>query len=177
MSIQTCMIEPIVIVIGREEVEAQDTSGSLSLLQGFLATPETAKNHFEKVDIAFHGYEAQTSELWEIPAVRNFVFKLDDAFPYWAYFLSKSHPGLQALILCFLPPFLTEDAKAQIFSERLRPLLLDRWFPAMNQICTYVGMTDDEIERLTNRVISYIKKGRLPDVEGIDVTTINLNSN
>lgn len=91
--------------------------------------------------------------------MRNFVFKMDEALPYWFYFLSKNDLALQALILCFMPPYLTEEAKAQIFPERLQPLLLERWFPAMNHICEFVEMPEEEIERLTNRVMSYVAKG------------------
>jgi len=171
------MVDPIVIVIARDEVESQDISRALSMLKALLSTPETAKEHFEKIDIAFHGYDDDTRELFEIPEVRNFVFKLDEAFPYWFYFLSKNDLGLQALVLCFMPPYLTEEAKAQIFPERLQPLLLERWFPAMNQVCEFVEMPEEEIERLTNRVMSYIANGRLPDIQGIEVGSADLSFN
>jgi hypothetical protein len=171
------MLNPIVVVIAREEVESQDIRRPLSMLKVFLTSPETARNHFEKIDIVFHGYDDDTRELFEIPEVRNFAFKLDEAFPYWFYFLSKNDLGLQALMLCFLPPYLTEEAKTQIFPERLQPLLLERWFPAMNYVCEFVEMPEDEIERLTNRVMSYIANGRLPHIEGIEVANADLSSN
>lgn len=147
------------------------------MLSALLATPGAAREHFEKVDIAFYGYDDDTRELFEIPEVRNFVFKLDEAFPYWFYFLSKNALGLHAILLCFLPPYLTAEAKARIFPERLQPLLLERWFPAMNYVCELVEMPEEEIERLTNRVMSYIAKGRLPDIEGIEVANADLSSN
>jgi len=65
------------------------------MLKAFLTSPETARNHFEKIDIVFHGYDDDTRQLFEIPEVRNFAFKLDEAFPYWFYFLSKNDLGLQ----------------------------------------------------------------------------------
>jgi hypothetical protein len=171
------MLDPLVIVITRQEVESLDITGPLNMLQPLLESPQTARNHFEKIDLAFHGYDDDSRELFEIPDVRNFVFKLDDAFPYWFYFLSKNDLGLQALILCFMPPYLTEVAKQQIFPERLQPLLLERWFPAMNHVCEFVEMPEEEIERLTNRVMSYVENGRLPDIEGIDVADVDLSSN
>ena len=170
------MIDPIVLVIARDEVESRDIRRPLSLLQGFLANAATARAYFERIDIAFHGYDDDTRELCEIPEVRNFALKLDDAFPYWFYFLSKNGLGLQALILCLLPPYLTEEAKARVFPERLQPLLLERWFPAMNQVCEFVEMPEEEIERLTNRVMSYVAKGRLPDIEGIEVAKADLST-
>ena len=40
------MVDPIVIVIAREEVESQDISRALSMLKAPLSTPETAKHRF-----------------------------------------------------------------------------------------------------------------------------------
>ena len=76
-----------------------------------------------------------------------------------------------------MPPYLTEEAKAQVFPERLHPLLLERWFPAMNYVCEFVKMPKEEVVRLTNRVMSYIAKGRLADIEGIEIADSDLSSN
>ena len=73
----------------------------------------------ERVEISFHGYDHTPQELFEIPEVRNFVYQLDEQFPFWLFFLSKRHLGLQCLLFCFLPPFLTEDARSRIFPERI----------------------------------------------------------
>lgn len=65
------MLDPIVILIARKEVESQDISRILSMLKTLLSNPETAKEHFEKIDIAFHGYDDDTRELFEIPEAFN----------------------------------------------------------------------------------------------------------
>jgi hypothetical protein len=61
-----------------------------------------------------------------------------------------------------LPPFLTEEGRAQVFPERINELLTRRWFPAMNQICQYVGFSNHQIDQLTDRTMTYITQGRLP---------------
>jgi hypothetical protein len=38
-------------------------------------------------------------------------------------------------------------------------------------------MPKEEVVRLTNRVMSYIAKGRLPDIEGIEIADSDLSSN
>lgn len=116
----------------------------------------------ERVDIAFHGYDHTHEELFEIPEVRDFVYKLDEQFPFWLYFLSKRHLGLQCLLWCFLPPFLTVEARSKIFPERINDLLTKRWLPAMNQIGEHLGLSESQIERLTERALSYITNGRFP---------------
>ena len=155
-------IDPLVLVISRAEVEAMDTSAALGVLKRLTESPGTAKKFVERVDISFHGYEHTQEELFEITEVRNFVYQLDEQFPFWLYFMSKCHLGLQCLLLCFLPPYLTEDARSKIFPTRINQILVNRWFPAMNHICEYVGFSEVQIERLTKRAIAYFKNGRFP---------------
>jgi len=156
------MVDPLVIVISRSEVEAMDTSVPLGTLKKLTESPNTARGFVERVDIAFHGYDHTHEELFEIQEVRNFVYKLDEQFPFWLYFMSKRHLGLQCFLWCFLPPFLSDDARSQIFPERINDLLTRCWFPAMNHICEYVGLSESQIELLTERALAYIVNGRFP---------------
>lgn len=148
-----------VIVITRDEVNARDTSSVVSALRSLMQSPARARQFFEQVDIAFHGYDDITAELFEIDAVRDYARALDEQFPYWLFFMDKTGSGLHCLSLCFMPPFLTKAAKQKIFPERLDALLSNRWFPAMNQICDWVGFSEDEIEALSDRSVTYLLYG------------------
>lgn len=152
------MFSPI-IVVSREEVVAKDMSSVLETLRALLASPEAALSYFETVDIAFHGYNDWREELFEIQEVREFVYALDEQFPYWLFFLDKTALGLQCIAHCFLPPFLTPEAKQKIFPERLNQLLTTHWFPAMNYVCEAVGFTKEQIETLTDRSVEYLLGG------------------
>jgi hypothetical protein len=153
-------VGPLIVVVSREEVETGDISPALSVFQSALSSKEKAMSLCDNMDIAFDGYNHDPRELFEIPGVRDFAYRLDDEFPYWLFFLSKRHLGLQCLTFCALPPFLTDEAKAQVFPTKIDELLSSRWFPAMNHMCSYVGFSEDEIEKLTNRVIDYIMRGK-----------------
>jgi len=155
-------VDPLAVMVSRGEVESADIAPSLSVLRTLKGSPETAREFFERVDIAFHGYDDVTFELFEIPEVRDFVHKLDGEFPFWLFFLSKRYPGLGCLLLCFLPPFLTDEGRAETFPERIGQLLTNRWVPAMNHICEYARFSEREIMELTDRVMAYITKGRFP---------------
>lgn len=154
--------DPLVIVVSRAEVESHDTSVAMSVLNQLCTSPQVARGHLERVDIAFHGYDHQADELFEIPAVRQYVQELDNQFPYWLYFLSKRHLGLQCLLHCFLPPFLKEEARNRIFPERINQLLTQRWYPAMAQMCQLTGLSDEQVEQLVDRALKYITEGRFP---------------
>jgi hypothetical protein len=147
-------------MVSRRDVEAADTSSTLGVLRRLIESPATARQFFERVDIAFHGYDDASEELFEILEVRDFVYKLDEQFPFWLFFLSKHHLGLQCLLLCLLPPFLTETGRSEHFPQRIGELLERRWFPAMNDICKYVGFSQHQIEELTDRIEAYINQGK-----------------
>ncbi|MFB1487783.1 MULTISPECIES: hypothetical protein [unclassified Thiocapsa] len=156
------MFSPIIIV-SREEVNSKDTISVLKALHALVASPEGALRYFESVDIAFHGYNDWNEELFEIQVVRECVYALDEEFPYWLFFLDKSALGLQCIAHCFLPPFLTDEAKKEIFLERLNDLLTRRWFPAMNQVCDAAGFSEEQIEALSERSVRYLLGGPISD--------------
>lgn len=155
------MFEPLLIVVSKDEVQSGDISPALGSLKKLIESPELARSYKENVDIAFHGYDDYQEEIFEMSEVRDYVYELDEKFPFWLYFLSKKHLGLQALLLCFLPPCLNEKGKARIFPERIDSLLSKRWFPALNHIGEFVGMDEDENKAITERSIQYILNGPL----------------
>jgi hypothetical protein len=148
-------VNPVVIVISRDEVEGRVASSALGALKSCLSSPAQALSFFEKLDIAFHGYDNDPRELFEIPEVRNYVSRLDIQFPFWLFFLTKDGSGLQCIMFCLMPPYLTEEARKTVLPQRLDDLLSGRWFPAMNHICELVGFSERRIENLTDRVADY----------------------
>jgi hypothetical protein len=109
--------------------------------------------------IAFHGYEQDTRELFEIPEIWEYVHLLDDKFPYWLFFLTKNGLGLQCITLCLMPPYLSKKGRETVLPQRLNKLLNERWFPAMNHVCEAVGYSEQRIEKLTDDVVNYFQAG------------------
>lgn len=111
------------------------------------------------MDLRFSGHDEDVEELFEVAGVRSFIQQLDVEFPYWLYYMSKETNALQAVILSFLPPFLTAEAKAVEFPKRLEQLLTRRWIPALNAIADFAGLEDDEVDLLTDQAVDYIISG------------------
>ena len=88
------------VVVDRSEVEALDVSGTAATLSRVLADRETVERYRGRVDVAFLGYTDDPRELRDIPEVRRFCSKLDDAFPYWFYFLSTDGVTLGVIASC-----------------------------------------------------------------------------
>lgn len=153
--------DPMIVVVSREMVESNDVDSILNILKRLIESPAVAKANMDRIDIMFDGYDNTSEELFEIPNVRNYVYHLDEKFPYWLFFLSKYMLGLQCLTYCFLPPYLTDKAKADIHLKELEKLLVNRWWPAMEHISQYAGLSDAEIKALALRVQKYFTQGRL----------------
>jgi len=83
------MFEPLVIIISKDEVDSSNILPALEILKYLIDSPDLAKSYQENVNIAFHGYDNDPRELFEIPEVRNYVYKLDEIFPFWLFFLVK----------------------------------------------------------------------------------------
>ena len=62
-------------------------------------------------------------------------------------------------MLCLMPPFLTDAGRAKVFPDRLEMLLTRRWFPAMNQICGWVGFSEQQVDVLSDGVADYFSQG------------------
>jgi hypothetical protein len=150
------------IVVSKDEVRTRNISNVLATLKRLLESPSVAQSFRERVDISFDGYNDDTRELYEIEEVREFVHALDDGFPFWLYFLSKHHHGLLVVLHCFLSPYLTDDARKRIHPQQLDDYLNKRGFPALNQLCAYTESSEEDIEQMTNRLVWYIRFGKLP---------------
>lgn len=94
------------VVVDRSDVEALDVSGTAETLSCVLADRDAVERYRGRVDLAFFGYTNVPRELRDIPEVRRFCAKLDDAFPYWFYFLSTDVGtlGVIASCLCSVTP-------------------------------------------------------------------------
>jgi hypothetical protein len=151
---------PILVVISRDEVNRQDTSGPLKTLGALLSDRETIRANKMNVDISFSGYEGTADELFEIKDVRNYVHALDAKFPYWLYFLSRYFTGLQCIAYCHLLPFLTPEAQAKRHPQQLIELIENRWGPALYHLCSGVGHTEAEANELLESAMNYFINGR-----------------
>jgi hypothetical protein len=151
--------DPLVVLVSRDEVERRDISTAASVFTALLSCPESVRDFRERVDIAFDGYDHVRDELFEIPEVRNYVYTLDEQFPHWLYFLSRDYFGLQCVMLCFLPPFLTEEARGEIHPKRLADLLEHRWLPALYHLCSSSGLGVDIAEALEQSAADYFITG------------------
>lgn len=151
------------VVVSRDDVQASNPAPTLAVLGRLLKDVPSVRRFRERVDITFHGYDLDKRELWEIPEVRNFVYQLDESFPYWLYYLTRYSSGLLAIAYCFLPPFLTEEAQREEWPRRLADLVERRWGPALVDLALKAGWTMRDVDdMLTSAGVYFLEGPRRP---------------
>lgn len=149
-------IDFLSFTISKEDILKSDFTGPMNILGQLTSDIYVMKYFRERVDIIFDGYNETSSELWEIPEVRNYVLELDSKFPYWLFFLSKNGNGLFVILKCFLLPYLEPIAEKEINGKRLQNYLEQRGLLAMNHLCELSGVTEEENIEMTNRLVDYL---------------------
>lgn len=150
-------VDHFTLLVTRDEVVKSDLTASKEVLEQLLSNPDLAKHFKERIDICFDGFNKTWEELWEIVEVRRFVVQLDNLFPYWLFFLSKYGDGLSVIIKCFLVPHLKPEGNREYNLPKLQDYLEHRGFPALNHICSTLGLDEKEIERLSQSTMTYIE--------------------
>lgn len=151
--------DPLHIVISKEQVDSGDTSQVLEALKRLVSDVETMRSYRQKVIVSFQGYEDTPEEVFEIKEVRDFMVKLDQNFPFWFYFMDLRFSSLYAIVQCFLPPFLTEEARARIHAEQLADWVDKQWGPALSHICQSAGLTEGDVDLIFSQVMEYLASG------------------
>lgn len=150
-------IDYLQIVVPRKEVEEGDILPTLGMLAPLIQSRRTARTFMERVAIYVAGYDDVNWELFEIDAVRDFVHRLDQRFPYWLYFLDKRTGSFDAIWRCMMPPFLTPEAQQRILPTHLEPALRNWWTPATDTVAEFAGLSADEHYALCERYADYLQ--------------------
>ena len=144
------------VVVDRSVVEAHDVSGTAATLSRVLADRDAVKRFRGRVDLAFVGYSNDSRELRDIPEVRHFCSKLDDAFPYWFYFLSTEGVtlGLIACCLCSVT-----QLRPEVVSFGLDLLdFMERHYEALNWLFDNYSLDERLHVEISGNVAEYFSK-------------------
>jgi hypothetical protein len=149
--------ELVSIIITRREIESGDISNSLSVLHTFKKDKKSIRRFCNKIDLSISGYDDDPRELWEIPEVKSYIKQLDKAFPYWFYFITKHSGALKMIFGCCNDIARSNTLFFEIKPESMLSFLKSHIF-AMNIMCDEIGMSEKEIEMLTNQNLQYINQ-------------------
>ena len=140
-------VDHLVLYASRAEVEAADIDHALSALDKLL-NPEVAQRLKGRLIFEIRGYEDDPRDLYEVPAVRAWMQALDQAFPYWFYFMDvgpRSTLSFVAFSLCKLKRL--PNGK-QVTPDELQQFLIFH-FGTMSLLSKRLGESSSENDRRT----------------------------
>ncbi len=162
-AINNLMVESshIHFIIDQEEVNALDASRPRAFFDRLRATKELAYQCQGKVEISFHGYDADPRELFEIEEVRRYIQLLDPVLPELFYFTRTDMPTdtLRTFAFCQTKIELPDGRSTRFITRQLVydtdkvGLFLERHWPGLNEMTDWLGMPIDENKRISYAVI------------------------
>lgn len=88
--------------VTQKELQNQDLDEIICYMELLI---EKKRRAFQKAAISFQGYDDVTTEVYEVPEVRQFIQKLFEKYPYLFYFMNPDSYAPKYLMLCLVDFF------------------------------------------------------------------------
>ena len=152
--------DPLVVVVSREEVLRCDPAPAVGVLTRFVETATHPAQVRGRVVLAFHGYDLDGRELWQIGEVRKYVAALDDLFPFWFWVVDLRSELLKILAFCLCRSTVAA-AGATLIHQGDFTAFLERHFGAMNQLLDHWQLSDEENRHVTEEIVEHFSQASI----------------
>ncbi len=159
--------EPLILMFSRRQVETCDIDEPLQLLHRLIADRRSAIEYGGRISLVIDGYNDDPRELFEIPAVRAYLKRLDQEWPYWFFFLSQADESIKMLESCLCNTIEVVPGVASIDIEQMERVLA-RHFGAMNRLTEKLDLPKEKCEELAEGIISLIHNAAVEQIQGDD---------
>jgi hypothetical protein len=142
------VVEPVILLISRRQVEEGDVASVIDGLKVFTATREDTWRYRGQMSLLVDGYNEDARELVDIAQVRDFLCALEQQWPYWAFFLNQVDDSIKLLGSCVCGVSFPGAGAVEIDLQRLRKLLR-RGFDGLNALFDRYGFEEQERELMS----------------------------
>ena len=150
------VVDPVVLMISRQDVEAGDVLPAVDRLHALLNTPEAIWRYRGQMALAVNGYNDDPRELVDIAEVRTFLRELDRHWPYWAFFFNQLDGSITLLVACLCGAFYPGGGVVEIDKEKVGQFL-QRGLAAMRALFRDHDFPEAELEAMSNGVIEVLE--------------------
>lgn len=164
---QSAVLEPIFLVISRDEINEMDMGEPLRVLRQLAGNPEKAIAACGRISLVIDGYNADPRELFEIEEVRRYIQQLDALWPYWFFFLSQADDSIKVIESCLCDSIEVVPGVTSIDTEQLNGCLT-RHFSALNSYCEALNLPESKIQEISEGIISLIHNAAVERIDGDD---------
>jgi hypothetical protein len=157
----------IYLEVSKSEIVNKDVSGFVKLLDRLTINDKMIEKTRGKISFAIDGYNHDPREVYEIPAIKEWVRAVLPAFKYWGYFLNMDEfienlAGLRVLHLCYANAYSVKFNKKtkikQVYTDITLTLdFMDKIFGWLNEFSETYKINDDinkEQSDLVGRILT-----------------------
>lgn len=152
------VVEPVILMISRRQVEEHDVASVVAGLKLFTATREDAWRYRGQMSLVVDGYGEDERELVDIEQVRVFLCAMELQWPYWAFFLNQVDDSLKILGSCVCGVSFPGGGAVEI-DRRALLQFLQRGLDGLNMLFDKHDFAEQELEWMSRGLV---------DVLGID---------
>lgn len=147
------LTDPVVFIITRQQIEAEDSESSLEFLRSLVSTdnPQQIWSYKGRLSLVISGYDADPRELFKIPEVRRYLRSIDEHWPFWLFFLNQVDESIKVVVACLASTVEVAPGLAHIDPVGLNRFM-ERAFSAVNIIFETCGFPESENEALSRGV-------------------------
>jgi hypothetical protein len=159
--------EPVILMFSRRQVETCDIDEPLQFLRRLTADRKTALKFSGRISLVVDGYNDDPRELFEILEVRAYIKRLDQAWPYWFFFLSQADESVKLLESCLCDTIEVVPGVTSIDLDQLDQSLA-RHFAAMHRLREALGLPEELCEEVAEGVIGMFRNAAVERIDGVD---------
>lgn len=142
--------QQVFVVCDSASIAVGDIGEVLSSLKSLSGDRSSAMSAEGAVTLVFNGYDDDPREIESIPEVREWFAKLFEAWPYWAFFASRTDQTVPLVLTLLLPGETVAGEPGMVgwdFDlDELKPLLF-KMFGHQNELIERLGIGEDMNER------------------------------
>jgi len=151
------VVEPVLLLISRRQVEESDIASVLLELKPVTATRENCWRYRGQMALVVTGYDDDPRELVDIPEVRAFLAQFSVAWPYWSFFFNQVDDSIILLGSCYCGTAFPGKGEIKIDIHRLG-MFLRLGFDAMNAIFDQYQFPKQELEAMSRGVLEVVER-------------------
>jgi hypothetical protein len=163
--LRPAVTDPVILVFSRRQVETSDLAEPLQFMRRLTADRHTALEFCGRISLVIDGYNDDPRELFEIPEVRAYITRLDQAWSYWFFFLSQADESIKLLESCLCDTIEVVPGVTSIDLDQMERSLA-RHFGAMYRLSEELDLPEDACEKVAEGIIGMFRNAAVERIEG-----------
>jgi hypothetical protein len=165
--LRPAVTDPVILMFSRRQVETCDMDEPLEFLRSLTADRDVAIEFCGRISLVVDGYNDDPRELFEVPEVRAYIKRLDQAWPYWFFFLSQADESIKLLESCLCDTIEVVPGVTSIDMDQLERSLA-RHFGAMYRLGEELKLPEEMCEEVAEGIIGMFRNAAVERIEGVD---------